>query len=141
MARLSIRLLGPFSVILDQEPVSDFESDKVRALLAYLATEPDRPHRREALAGLLWSERPERDARRNLRHALAKLRLAIGDCRDGADYLLISRKTIQFNSQSDAWCDAGAFAKIVDGDNTRMAKSSECAGFSIEPFGERGVIG
>ncbi len=74
MAHLSIRVLGPFQVSLDGEPVSGFASDKVRALLAYLALSPDRPHRREALAGLLWPEFPERSARTNLRNALANLR-------------------------------------------------------------------
>jgi hypothetical protein len=33
-----------------------FKSNKVRALLAYLAVEMDRPHRREVLAGLLWPQ-------------------------------------------------------------------------------------
>ena len=53
MAHLSISLLGTFQVILDGEPVTAFESDKVRALLAYLAVESDRPHRRGTLACLL----------------------------------------------------------------------------------------
>ena len=77
MAHLSIRVLGPLQVSLDGEPVSGFASDKVRALLAYLALSPDRPHRREALAGLLWPEFPERSARTNLRNALANLRQVI----------------------------------------------------------------
>jgi hypothetical protein len=45
MARLSIRLLGPFQVTLDGEPAVGFRSDKVRALLAYLCVEMTRrPH-------------------------------------------------------------------------------------------------
>ena len=76
---LSVRLLGPFQVTLDERPVTGFTSDKVRALLAYLVAEADRPHRREALAGLLWPEWPERTARTNLRRALADLRQVIGD--------------------------------------------------------------
>jgi DNA-binding SARP family transcriptional activator len=49
-----MRFLGVFAVQLDGQPVAELDYDKVRALLAYLALEPDRPHRREALAGLLW---------------------------------------------------------------------------------------
>jgi DNA-binding SARP family transcriptional activator len=60
MAHLLLALLGPFQVTLAGEPVTSFESDKVRALLAYLAVEADRPHRRESLAGLLWPDWPER---------------------------------------------------------------------------------
>ena len=81
MALLSIQVLGPFQVKLSEEPLTSFATDKVRALLAYLALSPDRPHRREALAGLLWPEFPERSARSNLRNALANLRQVI---RDGA---------------------------------------------------------
>ena len=79
MARLEIHLLGSFRVTLNGEPVTAFESDKVRALLAYLAVESDRPHRRERLVGLPWPNWPERSARQNLSQALYNLRAAIGD--------------------------------------------------------------
>ena len=79
MARLSLSLLGTFQATLDGEPIAGFESVKVRALLAYLAVEADRPHHRGSLAGLLWPDRPDRSARANLRHALSVLRKAIAD--------------------------------------------------------------
>ena len=79
MAHLSLSLFGPWHVTLDGQPVTGFESAKVRALLAYLAVEADRPHHRDALAGLLWPEVPDSTARNNLRQALANLRQAIGD--------------------------------------------------------------
>lgn len=53
MARLSLSLLGGFQATLDGERVIGFRSAKVRALLAYLAAEADRSHRRETLATLL----------------------------------------------------------------------------------------
>ena len=56
-----------------------FLSDKVRALLIYLAVEQGRPFRREALAGLLWPNMPEAKARANLRRALSNLRQVIAD--------------------------------------------------------------
>jgi adenylate cyclase len=119
MAHLSIRVLGPFEVSLNGEPVSGFASDKVRALLAYLALSPDHPHRREALAGLLWPEFPERSARTNLRNALANLRNVLGEHAlpgDGAaspPFLHVTRQTIQFNGQSDYWLDADAFEDLL----------------------------
>ena len=70
MTLLLINLLGPFEVTLSREPVTGFDSDKVRALLSYLVVEAGRPHRREALAGLLWPERSERVAIRTLPHFL-----------------------------------------------------------------------
>jgi DNA-binding SARP family transcriptional activator len=97
MARLSIRLFGSFEATLEGEPVTGFVSDKVRALLIYLAVESDRPHRREALAGLLWPDYPEPSARASLRRALTNLRMVIGDRDASPPFLSISRQTIQFN--------------------------------------------
>ncbi|MBS3784337.1 MAG: SARP family transcriptional regulator, partial [Anaerolineae bacterium] len=124
MARLSLHLLGPFQVTLNGEPVTGFKSNKVRALLAYLAAEPDRPHTREVLAGLLWPEWPEREALSNLRYALSNLRQVIGD-RGGAEgpeaaqpFLLVNRRTLQFNTASDHWVDVRAFSELVAVEDT-----------------------
>jgi DNA-binding SARP family transcriptional activator len=113
MARLSISLLGTFEVTLDGKPVTGFASDKVRALLAYLASEPDRPHRRETLAGLLWTDYPEASARTSLRRALADLRRVIGDHDADPPFLSISRQSLQFNCSSDAWCDVSAVERAL----------------------------
>ena len=51
---------------------------KPMALLAFLVLER-RPHSREMLAGLLWGESPEAEARASLRQALKQLRDAVGD--------------------------------------------------------------
>jgi DNA-binding SARP family transcriptional activator len=53
MTKLVVHLLGGFRVQLDGAAVYDFETDKARALLAYLVVEANRPNRREALASLL----------------------------------------------------------------------------------------
>ncbi len=47
---------------------------KARALLAYLALHPGKPVRRERLAGLLWGDRGEEQARASLRQAIAELK-------------------------------------------------------------------
>jgi DNA-binding SARP family transcriptional activator len=51
---------------------------KPLALLAYLVLER-RPHSRETLAGLLWGESPEVEARASLRQALKQLRDVLGE--------------------------------------------------------------
>src|SRR5512135_2154191 len=101
MPHLAVSVLGELQVLIDDIPVSSLESDKVRALLAYLAVEADRSHRRETLAGLLWPEYPEQVARHNLRQALFNLRLAIGDHTARPPYLLITRDAIQIKRESD----------------------------------------
>jgi DNA-binding SARP family transcriptional activator/predicted ATPase len=116
MVRLSLSLLGAFQATLDGEPVTGFGSAKVRALLAYLATESDRPHRRETLAALFWPEQPERVARSNLRHDLSNLRKAIGDRDADPPYLLVTRETVQFSRASDCWLDVQAFQTMIEAD-------------------------
>ena len=113
MARLSIRLLGPFDVSLDGESVTGFASDKVRALLVYLVMNSDQTLRREALAGLLWPEYPEGSARASLRNALAILRQAIGDRDASPPYLQITRQSIRFDGQSNYWLDAAELASTA----------------------------
>ena len=75
--RLTLTLLGALQFTLDGEPITAFESDKVRALLVYLALEADRPHRREVLAELGEAQlsagiprKPERSVRNLIIHAL-----------------------------------------------------------------------
>ena len=106
MAQLEICLLGTFQITHTAASVTEFSSNKVRALLAYLVVESDRPHRRDALAGLLWPESDQRAALSSLRNALANLRLVIGDRKASPPYLLISRDAIQFNSDSNYHLDA-----------------------------------
>ncbi|MCU0522360.1 MAG: hypothetical protein MUF84_16905, partial [Anaerolineae bacterium] len=74
MNALRLYLLGGFRAEWDGAPVGAFESDKARALLAYLAVESDRPHRRDLLAGLFWPETSQRHARHNLSQLLFSLR-------------------------------------------------------------------
>jgi DNA-binding SARP family transcriptional activator len=134
MARLSIRVLGPFQVSLDGEPVSGFASGKVRALLTYLALSPDRPHPRQVLAGLLWPEFPDRSARANLRNALANLRQVIDDRDAEPPFLHITRQTIQFNGQSDYWLDAAAFEGLVAAAPAESETLEQAVGLVRGPF-------
>ena len=121
MAPLKICLLGSFEAFHNGTSLTDFESDKARALLAYLVVECDRPHRREYLAGLFWPETPERTARTNLRSALANLRQVIHDHQGTPPYLKITRQTIQFNQDSDSWVDVNLFIKSFDKSNQLQA--------------------
>jgi DNA-binding SARP family transcriptional activator len=113
MARLSISLLGTFDVVFDGQPVTAFAYDKVRALLAYLAVEADRPHRRESLTGLLWPNRPERNARQNLSQALTGLRHSLNDHTIIPPFLLITPQTLQFNPLSDYRLDVTTFTALL----------------------------
>ena len=109
MAHLTLDVLGALQVALAKGVPARFESDKTRALLVYLAVEADRPHRREALVGLLWPDEPERVARHNLRQTLFSLRQTIGDPAARPPYLHITRDEIQFNAASKFTLDLASF--------------------------------
>ena len=125
MAHLSLGVLGSLQVFIDDTPVTMLESDKVCALLVYLAVEADQPHRRESLVGLLWPECPEQVARHNLRQALFNLRQAIGDHTARPPYLLISRDAIQFNQASDFSLDLAQFNAISHTCEEKISRGSE----------------
>ncbi len=116
MARLEIGLLGPFRAVLNGENITGFDSDKVRALLAYLVVDGDQPHRREKLAGLLWPDYPESSARTSLRRALTNLRQVIDDKNAKPAYLNITRQSIRFNQKSDFYSDVRAFTNLIKGE-------------------------
>jgi DNA-binding SARP family transcriptional activator len=66
---LEIRVLGQFELRLDNETVV-LHSRPAQSLLAYLALSAGTAHRREKLAGLLWPDSDDDNARNSLRHAL-----------------------------------------------------------------------
>ena len=113
MAHLAIRVLGPFEVALDGKPIARFRSNKVRALLAYLAVEADHAHPRGTLAALLWPDHPHTAALSNLRNALSNLRRVLSASNADPPFLLVTRATIRFNPASDHWLDVAAFGDAV----------------------------
>jgi WD40 repeat protein/DNA-binding SARP family transcriptional activator len=149
MARLSLALLGTFRAELDGLQLTGFESNKVRALLTYLAVESGRAHARESLAGLLWPDYSDRSAINNLRSALANLRNAIGDRLVDPPFLIITRATLQFNTASNYSLDISSLQNLsdlsIDGlEHTVSAyRGSFLEGFSLgdsPPFEEWALI-
>ena len=114
MPHLSLSFLGSFQAALDGHPITDFKSNKVRALLIYLAVEHDRPQPREILAGCLWPDTPDRIALNNLRYALSSLRQAIQDRSAAPPFLIISRGALRFNTASDCSLDWLSFENSPD---------------------------
>ncbi len=101
-APLHLELLGGLRAARGGIPLGGFASQKARALLAYLAI-TGRPHARAALAGLLWGELPEADARTNLRGVLMNLQRVVGP------HLQVTRETIAFDRGRPYWLDVEAF--------------------------------
>lgn len=90
MKKLALSLLGPFQVSLQNEAITEFATDKIRALLAYLAVEGERPHRRQIMATLLWPDLPDSSALNNLRKSLHRLRQTVDRHEPGISDQLLS---------------------------------------------------
>jgi len=128
MTQLAVQFLGTFVTAVDGVTITQFRSDKIRALLAYLVVESDRPHRREMLANLLWPDWSRRDGLRNLRKSLHRLRRALGE--EVADsLLLISQQSVQINAehlQLDVHQLQKAIADTTQHQHDDLASCSDC---------------
>jgi len=74
-----VRALGPAEVRVDGAAApAELLWKKNLALLVYLARSPKRLRTREHLVGLLWADKPEKDARHSLNEAVRVLRQSTG---------------------------------------------------------------
>ena len=106
---LALHVLGGFHATIDQTPIPKSRAKRIEALLIFLAVEARRSHRREVLTGLLFPDAPEDAARTNLRQTLTRLRRAIQDDAAEPPFLLITRESTQFNSDSSHMLDVVQF--------------------------------
>ena len=117
---LKIILLGRFLIEQDGTVVN-IPSRPVQSLLAYLVLTAGTAHRREKLAGILWPDSAESNARSNLRHALWRLRRALGDA---ADHVVADDLAVAFHNGGDVWID------------TAILEQTASQGWSIEDLQE-----
>ena len=106
---LEIRILGAFVVEVDGQP-AEIPWQPGQLLVAYLALNPGTGHRREKLAGLLWPDSDEANARNNLRQTLWRLRKAVS-----GDYFLADKVSVGFNPEADYDLDVN---DLLDGTET-----------------------
>lgn len=107
---LFLSLLGPLGMRIDQRPLTGVMPTKAEAIVCYMAVY-QRPFSRQALAGLLWGDMPEADARRNLRGVVMKLRQEL------SPFLHLEHKSLGFNLQSAVRIDLTQFDQQIASDN------------------------
>jgi DNA-binding SARP family transcriptional activator len=110
LSKIRVRLLGGFEVWAGERQIAGFESQKVRALLAYLVCNRRRTFSRDHLAGMLWPERDGDAARHTLRQAVYNLRSKLPDA--GA-LLQVNNLEIGFVPRADLWLDVEAFEESL----------------------------
>ena len=130
---LKIYLLGQFKLANGERPLA-LTSRPAQSLLAYLAMTAGMTHRRERLAGLLWPESDETNARAYLRQALWRIRKTLDDgALSPEDYLQISDLSVTFNAQSDYWLDVNRVLDSGEPASLEWAAPSASGLFADEP--------
>jgi len=89
-----LNLLGGFALESGKGGELTLPTRKDRLLLAYLALSAGKPQARERLAGLLWGDRAEAQARDSLKQALAGIRQAFRQA--GLDPVRADRECVTF---------------------------------------------
>lgn len=119
---LTLKTLGRLKIFWNGQPAPELTLRKCQALLIYLALNPGE-HDRSHLAGLLWGNLPEKNARRNLRHALHQLRQRLTP-----EVLEGNRLSAGLNPDIGIQVDALDFEAIIaHADRCQREESSEAA--------------
>jgi predicted ATPase/DNA-binding SARP family transcriptional activator/Tfp pilus assembly protein PilF len=116
MSGLTLSLLGPLAITLDNRPFSALRIRPALALFIYLACRPER-HRREHLMTLLWPDWSPASAQQNLRQNLYVLRQTLPEVvsPNGGQVPLIlaDRYGLQLNPDAAITVDAHYFASLI----------------------------
>jgi DNA-binding SARP family transcriptional activator len=107
---LEVKLLGQFEVLRDGRRLT-IPTRNAQSLLVYLVLNAGKSHRRERLAGLLWPDSSEENARSNLRHELWRLRKALES--GGEAPFLVDDLTIPFKPPKEYALDVGVLERAA----------------------------
>src|SRR5215510_10532603 len=122
MAGLKLTLLGGFGALLTNGEAVELPAQKDRALLAFLAIGSGAVHSRDRLAGLLWSEHGDQQARDSLKQSLMRLRRGLGD--NGGGMLRTDRQSIGLDRDAVS-VDTLLFERLVrDGTVEALAQAA-----------------
>ena len=110
MVACRLTLLGGFALESANGKQLTLPTRKDRLLLAYLALSAGKPQSRERLAGLLWGDRAEAQARDSLKQALAGIRQALRQV--GFDPVHADRELVTLQPEGIA-VDAVDFARLA----------------------------
>ncbi|MEM9774528.1 MAG: BTAD domain-containing putative transcriptional regulator, partial [Chloroflexota bacterium] len=107
-----INLLGPWQVLKDGVPLTDFRGDSVRALFTYVLCESKSPQARRFLASLLWEDLDEEAAMRNVRVSLTRLKKGL-DEDDKQPLLYVDRQSVGVDPTASYNLDTEQFEQAI----------------------------
>ncbi|MCX8061200.1 MAG: tetratricopeptide repeat protein [Anaerolineales bacterium] len=107
---LRIRLLGEFSLIYGEQPVSGINSRRLQSLLAYLVLHRHSPQSRRYLAFLFWPDSTETQAHTNLRKLLHQLHRVLPDA---DQFLHVDAQFLQWRNDAPFTLDVADFERAL----------------------------
>src|SRR6266852_921927 len=110
MPTLHLRLLGDFSLLYNDQQVTNLNTTRLRSLLTYLVLPRDVPQQRQHLAFLFWPDATEAQARNNLRQLLHQLRQAFPDVEH---FLSADAHMLHWHPVTPCYLDVAAFEQTL----------------------------
>jgi len=131
MAAAELTLFGTFELRLADGAAVDLPGQKDRALLAILALAGGTSQSRDKLAGLLWSDRGEPQARDSLKHALTRIRQCFGEAMPAV--IVADRQSVRLDP-ADLSIDVVRFHGLLRAGTTEALEqaSALCSGDLLE---------
>jgi DNA-binding SARP family transcriptional activator/Tfp pilus assembly protein PilF len=111
MVDLKVRLLGGLEVSGPSGKTLAIPTRKAKALLAVLARQPGERQTRERLAGMLWPESSESQARSSLRQSLKLLRRAFSDV---GPEVVVGTADMLALEPANIWVDVRLFEQLSE---------------------------
>jgi DNA-binding SARP family transcriptional activator len=108
MDKLQVFLFGKFRIKYAEQEIEKLPPAKAQELLSYLLLNRDRPHYREAVATVLWDNKPTVQSKQYLRRALWQIQSTFSAWQVSPDKTIVLAEGdwIQFNLQARIWVDA-----------------------------------
>jgi len=110
MGNLRIDLLGGFTATYNNEAIKALEKARLQELLAYLMLHRHAPVSRQKLAYAFWPEASDKQARKNLRTLLSRLRQALPDA---DDFLVVDAQAVQWRADASCTLDIADFEQAL----------------------------
>jgi len=112
---LELKLFGTAQARYLDRPLAGFPNQQAHSLLCYLLLNRQRPHHRERLASIFWSQCPTKVSLKYLRNTIWRIRKnfqLVGAPTD--EYLVINNGSVSFRCSSSYWLDIEVFeTKVV----------------------------
>lgn len=112
---LRINLFGDVGLFRADRRLPDFPTAKSKALFCFLVLNRRRLYPRDVLMGVLWGDKPDTVARKNLRTDIWRIRRILeprGVTR--GTYLIANKDTVGFNSATEYWLDVEDFERSIE---------------------------